>query len=119
MLGGPVEATTITEIWTASQGNVLFVRELVLGAVDGGHLVDQRGVWRLVGPLVTTPRLQELVAARLGTLASAAADALDVLAVWEPAGLSTLEAIVGARAAGDCSTARASCPCAPTAAASR
>ena len=96
VLGGPVEASTITAIWTASEGNVLFVRELVLGAVQTGRLVDQRGVWRLVGPLVTTPRLQELVAARLGALAGAATDALDILAVWEPAGLSTLEAIVGA-----------------------
>ena len=53
--------TTVTDIWTASRGNVLFVRELVLGAIDAGHLVDLHGVWRLVGPLVTTPRLAELV----------------------------------------------------------
>src|SRR5829696_4732596 len=78
VLGGPVEATTTTELWTASGGNVLFVRELVLGAVEGGRLADQRGVWRLVGPLVTTPRLQELVASRLGTLAPEATDALDI-----------------------------------------
>ena len=57
VLRGPVEASTVTEIWAASRGNVLFVRELVLGAIDSGRLVDQHGVWRLVGPLVTTPRL--------------------------------------------------------------
>jgi ATP/maltotriose-dependent transcriptional regulator MalT len=96
VLGGPVEATTVTEICTASAGNVLFVRELVLGAVESGRLVHQRGVWRLVGALVTTPRLQEVVASRLGSLASSATDALDVLAVWEPASLATLEDIVGA-----------------------
>ena len=95
VLRGPVEVTTVTDIWTASRGNVLFVRELVLGAVDAGHLVDQHGVWRLVGPLVTTPRLAELVAARLGALPPAAADALDRLAVWEPMGLSALEDLVG------------------------
>jgi DNA-binding CsgD family transcriptional regulator len=96
VLRGPVEATTVAEIWTASQGNVLFVRELVLGALDRGHLVDQRGVWRLVGPLVTTPRLHELLAGRLARLPEAACRAVDILAVWEPAGLTTLEAIVGA-----------------------
>jgi ATP/maltotriose-dependent transcriptional regulator MalT len=95
VLGGPVEAATVTEIWTASQGNVLFVRELVLGAFDSHHLVEQRGVWRLVAPLVTTPRLYELVAARLGALEPSATNALDILAVWEPASLSTLEAMVG------------------------
>ena len=95
VLRGPVEVTTVTDIWTASRGNVLFVRELVLGAVDAGHLVDQHGVWRLIGPLVTTPRLAELVAARLGALPPTAAAALDRLAVWEPMGLSTLEDLVG------------------------
>ena len=79
---------TITEIWTASQGNVLFVRELVLGALDGGRLVDQRGVWRLVGPLVATPRL-----ARAGRRPARHARTRPTarrstsLAVWEPAGL--------------------------------
>ena len=96
VLRGPVEAGSVAEIWTASQGNVLLVRELVLGALDRGNLVEQRGVWRLVGPLVTTPRLRELIAARLGRLPPATVEALDMLAVWEPAGLATLEAIVGA-----------------------
>src|SRR6476619_3044765 len=95
ILRGPVEASTVTELWTASQGNVLFVRELVLAGLDGGQLVEQRGVWRLVGPLVATPRLHELLAARLGCLPPEVADALDVLAVWEPTGLSTLEETVG------------------------
>ena len=36
VLQGPVEAATVAEIWTASQGNVLLVRELVLGALDRG-----------------------------------------------------------------------------------
>ena len=95
VLGGPVEATTSGDIWAASEGNVLFVRELVLGALERGHLVDQRGVWRLVGPLVTTPRLHELVSARLASLDPNAREALEQLAVWEPTGLATLEAVVG------------------------
>ena len=57
VLGGPVEAATSTEIWSASQGNVA-VRQ---GACAGRHRErsprPQRGVWRLVGPFVTTPRL--------------------------------------------------------------
>ena len=74
---------------------MLFVRELVLGAIDAGHLVEQHDVWRLVGPLVTTPRLRELVATRLGALEPSAAEAVDRLAVWEPMGLSALEDLVG------------------------
>ena len=95
VLEGPVEASTVTEIWTASRGNALFVREIVLGAIEGGHLVNQHGVWRLVGSLVTTQRLQELVASRLGAMEPAATAALERLAVWEPTGLWKLEDAIG------------------------
>jgi DNA-binding NarL/FixJ family response regulator len=95
VLRGPVEATTSGELWQASRGNVLFVRELVLGALDGGRLARRRDVWRLSGPLVTTPRLGELVIARLGGLQERASGALEVLAVWEPAGLADVESAVG------------------------
>src|SRR5207342_92415 len=79
VLRGPIESSTTTDIWVASQGNVLFVRELVLAALGGGQLIEQRGVWRLVGPLVATARLHELVAARLGRLDPSAAEVLDLL----------------------------------------
>jgi ATP/maltotriose-dependent transcriptional regulator MalT len=98
VLEGPVEASTILEVCTASEGNVLFVRELVLAALDGGQLIKQHGVWRLIGSLVATQRLHELVAARLGGLGPAVSEALDVLAVWEPTGLAILEGTVGSEA---------------------
>jgi DNA-binding CsgD family transcriptional regulator len=95
LLGGPVEQTTINDLWDASRGNPLYLRELVLGALDSGRLFAQHDVWRLVGGLVTTPRLREVVEARLGGLPAAQLDALDRLAVWEPTGLALLEAAVG------------------------
>ena len=95
VLRDPVEASTSAQLWRASQGNVLFVRELVLGALERGQLVHRHGAWRLAGPIVTTQRLHALIAARLGSVGAEAAEALDVLAVWEPAALSTLEAAVG------------------------
>ncbi|MBV9952382.1 MAG: AAA family ATPase, partial [Acidimicrobiia bacterium] len=98
VLQGPVEASTINEIATRSEGNVLFVRELVLGALDQGHLVEQHGVWRLVQPLTATPRLVEVVAARLGGLDRVTLDALEAIAVWEPVSISVLESALDARA---------------------
>ena len=95
VLGGPVEARTVADIWEVSEGNVLFIREVVIGAVDTERLVDQRGVWRLVGPFVTTPRLQDLIESRLRALGPEVAGVLDALAVWEPLGLSMLEAMAG------------------------
>ena len=81
---------------SASQGNPLYARELVIGAVAGGHLRNDRGVWRLVGPLEATARLSDAIAARLDVPDPEARAALERTALWEPVGLSTLEAAVGA-----------------------
>jgi len=95
VLGAPVEGTTTSEIWNASQGNILFVRELVLGSLEHDRLVLQRGTWRLTGPLITTARLAELVESRLREAGPEERETLEILAVWEPAGLSDLEAMAG------------------------
>jgi ATP/maltotriose-dependent transcriptional regulator MalT len=95
VLGDSVEGSTLNQLWRSSEGNVLFLREFVLASLESGHLVNQRGVWRLVGPLVATPRLDDLVGSRLAAVDPAAAPVLDLLAVCEPIGLSTLEALFG------------------------
>ncbi len=95
VLGAPVEPSAAAEIWAASEGNVLFVRELVLGSLESGRLTTRRGTWRLSGPMVTTARLLELVETRVSELGPDETEALDTLAIWEPASLSVLEAIVG------------------------
>src|SRR5207249_397660 len=66
------------------RGNVLFLRELVLGAVADGSLQEQHGLWCLTGPLVMSERLVELVETHIATLAPAAREVLEVLAIGEP-----------------------------------
>jgi DNA-binding CsgD family transcriptional regulator len=95
VLGGPVEQRTVNDLWRASGGSPMFVRELVLGALNRGHLNRQHGVWRLAGRLVTTRRLRQIVENRIGGLPSGATEALDCLAMWEPATLAMLEDAVG------------------------
>ena len=80
VLRGPVGPATIDALWSASRGNVLFLRELVIGALADDRLVDQHGVWQLTGPLVATAPLAELVEARIDKLGPDACEALDVLA---------------------------------------
>jgi ATP/maltotriose-dependent transcriptional regulator MalT len=94
-LGGPVATAAVDAVWDASQGNALYARELVIGAVDGGHLRDDRGVWRLSGRLEATARLTDAIAARLDVADAEARAALERTALWEPVGLSVLEAAVG------------------------
>jgi ATP/maltotriose-dependent transcriptional regulator MalT len=94
-LGGPVAAEVIATAWTASRGNVLYLRELILGALGAGALVAEAEVWRLRGPLGTTPRLVDLVRARLATVDPAARPALDLLALADTVSVSDLASLVG------------------------
>ncbi|HYV60635.1 MAG TPA: LuxR C-terminal-related transcriptional regulator [Acidimicrobiia bacterium] len=93
VLGGPVDGTTVHALRTASEGNVLFLRELILSAVASGSLTDVRGMWRLQGSLSASPRLTELVRMRLGTLDEAERHALEVVSVGEPVAFPTVDAL--------------------------
>jgi hypothetical protein len=94
-LEGPLEASASAELWDASHGNALALRELVLGALARKTLVRRDGPWQLVGPIGATARMQELVGARIGALTDAARAALEPLALCGPLGLSELEASFG------------------------
>ena len=51
VLGAPMEVGAALHLWSVSRGNPLYLRELVLGALDAGALVDRSGVWHLDGPV--------------------------------------------------------------------
>ena len=83
-LGGPVDAATVRELVARSQGNPMYFRELVNGALDTAALIDAGGLWRLQGALAPTTRLVELVALRLGDLSQSERSVLELLALGEP-----------------------------------
>src|SRR5215469_1089301 len=91
VLGGPVEAAAAREFWEVTGGNPLYVRELVLGSVDSGALVDRSGVWHLEGPVPATARLADLVEQRIEGLSAEARSVVELLAVCEPLELGYLE----------------------------
>ena len=91
-LEGPLDGVAATELWQASRGNLLALRELVLGARERGALVRRDGVWLLDGPLAAPQRLRELVEVRLAALDPPARAVLDHLALCQPLGLGQLEA---------------------------
>jgi DNA-binding CsgD family transcriptional regulator/tetratricopeptide (TPR) repeat protein len=95
VLEGPLEASASAELWDASHGNALALRELVLGALSRDTLVRTDGPWRLIGPIGATTRMHELVRARIGELTDTARSALEPLALCGPLGLSELEAAFG------------------------
>ena len=89
-LGGPIDRQAISRLWAASAGNPLILRELVLGAVARGDMVQRRSVWWLRGSLASTPRLAEIIGQRIAEVHGAARDVLEVLAVWGAVGLHEL-----------------------------
>ncbi|MBL7499062.1 helix-turn-helix transcriptional regulator [Frankia nepalensis] len=80
-MGGPATADTCAVLWEASLGNPLILRELVLGALRGGCLVVEEGVWRLTGEPAPTPRLHGLVEGTLAAVTPAEVDLLERLSV--------------------------------------
>lgn len=84
VLGGAIDGAARLELYQASQGNALFLHELVLGGLDTDILRREQGVWRLTRQLSSSPRLVELVQARLVDLEDPERELLELLALGEP-----------------------------------
>ncbi|MCX5233122.1 LuxR family transcriptional regulator [Streptomyces sp. NBC_00233] len=88
ILSGPVGWRTVLTLYEASGGNVLYLHELVLGALQAGTLVSDGEIWELTQDRpVGTPRLTELIGARLNTARPAGRPLLELLALCEPLSL--------------------------------
>ncbi|MEO5874089.1 MAG: AAA family ATPase, partial [Streptosporangiaceae bacterium] len=90
VLGGQIGISALAEFWLAGRGNPLYLRELLLGAERDGTLREEAGVWRLTGPLPSSPRLLELVGDRIRASGAAGRAVLDRLALCQPLGLDEL-----------------------------
>ncbi|MFN2496529.1 MAG: AAA family ATPase, partial [Pseudonocardiaceae bacterium] len=94
-LGGQVDGLTSRRLCRVARGDMLFLQELVHGGLHGGALTEVAGVWCWEGPWVTTPRLVELVSARIGRLARWEQEVLEIVAYGEPIGADLLTSLVG------------------------
>lgn len=90
VLGGLVDRATVVRLAVRCQGNVLFLRELVMGALADGTLSHADGIWALEGPVEPSQRLVELVESRLAGLSGAERALLEVVALGEPLGRAEL-----------------------------
>ncbi|WP_329319989.1 MULTISPECIES: AAA family ATPase [unclassified Streptomyces] len=82
VLGGPVDRRTVHELALAGGGNVLYLRELVLGALAARDLTEDGEIWHLrEGRLPGTARLTEVIDARLAAAATAGHPVLELLAL--------------------------------------
>lgn len=96
VLGGAVSADSLHQLCERSAGNALYLRELVLAALESGSLRDEDGVWRMSGSPVVSSRLVELIEARLSGVHGPERKVLDALAVGEPLGVACLLTLASA-----------------------
>jgi hypothetical protein len=89
-LGGPVDSVAARRLWSITQGNALYLRQLVDSELELGRLHQVAGVWRRSGELALSPGLIELVSARIGRLPDAPKAVIEVLAFGEPLGVPLL-----------------------------
>lgn len=94
VLDAAIEETTVQTLVRVSAGNVLYLRELTLGSIEAGLLVRHLGVWRFTGSLSATPRLVEIVDARLAALDEPARHALELVAVAGSLAIDDAERLV-------------------------
>lgn len=90
---GPVHADLEAELWQATQGNPLLVRELIEHP-EGRFEPDSDGYWTRVGMLVPH-RLTDLVRERMSRVDDGRRAALEVVAVSAPAPYAIIEAALG------------------------
>ncbi len=83
VLSRRVAHRTVAQLHAASHGNPLFVRELVLGALESGNLHQSDGHWQLARAPEGTPALRDLILARTRNLDPEQRDVLERLAVCQ------------------------------------
>jgi DNA-binding CsgD family transcriptional regulator len=84
VLGARVAHRTAVALHERSGGNVLFLRELVIGAVQDNQLQEHDGVWQLLGKPLGTPALHDLIRTRLQHLNAPQTALIERLAVCHP-----------------------------------
>jgi DNA-binding CsgD family transcriptional regulator len=93
-VGGPIDGASLQAIVESSRGNVLFLRELIQGALESGLLTSELGLWHLTGSLSHSPRLRDLIEERLIGLSEPEREALELVALGDPIHLTLLERLV-------------------------
>ncbi|MGI5183335.1 LuxR C-terminal-related transcriptional regulator [Dactylosporangium sp. CA-152071] len=88
VLDGPVSSITVAHVQRLSAGNPLYVHELLTDAVESGALAVVDGLWHLRQLPAASPRLTDLLNARLRSTSRQERLALELLAIAGQLGLS-------------------------------
>jgi DNA-binding CsgD family transcriptional regulator len=94
-LAGAVSSRLARWVYQHSEGNPLFAYELVVGGVTGGGIEEEHGIWRLRREPPPSPRLTELLQARMAEITEQERRGLALIALGEPLDVDILGGLVG------------------------
>jgi DNA-binding CsgD family transcriptional regulator len=100
VLAGPVDGSLRQRLWDLSNGNALFLREVVRHGLESGALRVEDGLWRWPDPFAPGDRLADLVGLRMGSLSAPELDVLELVAVGEPLRAPVLRTLAPAEVVG-------------------
>jgi DNA-binding CsgD family transcriptional regulator len=92
-LGGSVDGLTVERLWQLSQGNALYLRELIRGGAATGALVHTGRFWRWSGSIRAAGRLVELLEASIGNLPVTVRQLVELVAFGEPLDVKALQQV--------------------------
>lgn len=90
-LGAGVHGTALRILFERSQGNPLYLRELVTSALEADVLVERDGIWVLDGDFAGTGLLLDIVNERLAGLDDTQREVAELLSLVQPVGLALIE----------------------------
>jgi DNA-binding CsgD family transcriptional regulator len=90
----PPDEDCADRMWRLTQGNVLFLRQLVEQERGAGRLVDEQGRCRWLGRSEVSASLIELVEHQIGAVPEEVRDVVDLVAVGEPVDRNCLASLV-------------------------
>ena len=89
-LGGPVDARTAARFWQLTDGNTLFLRQLLNDQMAAGRMRKLGGVWMWEGDVAVSASLSDTVGRQLGRLGPRLALVVDTLSQCEPLAVDVL-----------------------------
>jgi type II secretory pathway predicted ATPase ExeA len=105
-VGGPLEEAALRWVAGTSRGNPLYVRELVVSALQSQALAPRDGLWRLSRRPQMSASLRDLITSRIAELDARQRAPVELLSLSEPltvaelAALTSLDTLVDAEARG-------------------
>ena len=101
VLGAPVDSHTRYRLWEVTEGNLLFLRELVRAGLARRSLAEHGGVWIWSGGFEGATSLHELVREAVTAQPPEVQRVVELLAVGEPIGAGMLAELTSPRALED------------------